>query len=127
MTRPLVIALALASGSVLAALLSARAWPPLSRYVVQGPSMEPAYRHGDRLLVNRLAYIRSSPCPGHVVILRDPEHPQRLLLKRVGEAARESPSDHVRVLGDNATESRDSRHFGDVPRALIVGRAWLKY
>jgi nickel-type superoxide dismutase maturation protease len=112
---------------VLAALLRGRAWPPVSRYVVQGPSMEPAYRHGDRLLVNRLAYLRHPPRPGDVVVLRDPEHPERLLLKRVLAVEGESSRATVQVLGDNARQSRDSRTFGAVPSGLVVGRAWRKY
>jgi signal peptidase I len=91
--------------------------------------MEPAYRNGDRLLVNRLAYMRHAPTIGDVVVLRDPSDRSRFLLKRVappppGTARR---SDAVYVLGDNAAESRDSREFGAVPRSHIVGRAWRKY
>jgi inner membrane protease subunit 1 len=89
--------------------------------------MEPAYRHGDRLLVNRLAYIRAAPRPGDVVILRDPDDNRRLLLKRVAGSTASTPPGQIRVLGDNAGESRDSRHFGPVTVRLIVGRAWRKY
>jgi signal peptidase I len=101
----------------------------VSRYVVDGPSMEPAYRNGDRLLVNRLAYVFHEPRPGDVVVLRDPEERTRLLIKRVvavPDGSLPAPR-HVYVLGDNAAESRDSRHFGPVGRALILGRAWRKY
>jgi nickel-type superoxide dismutase maturation protease len=86
--------------------------------------MEPAYRHGDRLLVNRLAYLRTSPRRGDVVILRDPAEPGRLLLKRVSGR---TYSGHIYVLGDNERESRDSRHFGAIPLQLILGRAWRTY
>jgi signal peptidase I len=96
---------------------------PISRYVVEGPSMLPAYRPGERLLVNRLAYVRRSPVAGDVVVIRDPERRGRLLLKRVGAA----PDGAVYVLGDNAEESRDSRHFGAVPRGAVVGKAWRRY
>jgi signal peptidase I len=89
--------------------------------------MEPAYRHGDRLLVNRLAYIRGTPRPGDVIILRDPDDNARLLLKRVAEPASSAAPGYIAVLGDNAGESRDSRHFGPVPLRLLVGRAWRKY
>jgi signal peptidase I len=89
--------------------------------------MEPAYRHGDRLMVNRLAYIRATPRPGDVVILHDPDDPARLLLKRVTDSMPGAAVGYVHVLGDNAHESRDSRQFGAVPVRLIVGRAWRKY
>jgi len=102
---------------------------PVSRYVVDGPSMEPAYRAGNRLIVNRLAYLRRPPAIGDVVVLRDPGDGGRLLIKRVAappNGDRPSP-EHVWVLGDNAAESRDSRAFGFVDRRRIVGKAWRRY
>jgi signal peptidase I len=97
---------------------------PIARYIVDGPSMEPAYRPGDRLLVNRLAYLRHPPRAGDAVVFRDPDDSRRLLLKRVAYAADDR---RFVVLGDNAAESRDSRHFGAIKRSLIVGKAWRKY
>jgi len=108
-------------------LLSALArLSPVSRYIVDGPSMEPSYRAGDRLLVNKLAYQRRPPVAGDVVVLRDPERPERLLLKRV-EAIADEGERRFYVAGDNAAESRDSRAFGPVARRDIVGKAWIKY
>jgi signal peptidase I len=100
---------------------------PVSRYIVEGPSMEPAFRPGDRLLVNRLAYVRSSPQVGDAVVLRDPERREKLLLKRVAQPWSDRPGARVYVLGDNTDQSRDSRHFGAVDRSLIIGKAWRKY
>ena len=102
---------------------------PLSRFAVEGPSMEPAYRPGDRLLVNRLAYLRRPPAPGDAVVIRDPEHPSRLLLKRVAAApdGPQTEADRIYLLGDNPAESRDSRHFGPLPRSAIVGKVWRRY
>jgi signal peptidase I len=115
--------------AVAARMLRVMGVPPVSRYVVDGPSMEPAFRSGDRLLVNRLAYRTSDPRAGEVVVLRDPERDGQVLLKRVAKAADQAdpgPS-RIYVLGDNAAESRDSRTFGAVDRAQIIGRAWFKY
>jgi signal peptidase I len=112
-----------------ASLLRGRITLPVTRYIVDGPSMEPAYRAGDRILVNRLAYRTSEPQPGDAVILRDPEHASRLLLKRIADTPPpigEGPRSYF-VTGDNAAASRDSRHFGPVGREAIVGRAWRKY
>ncbi len=108
-------------------ITAVRLWP-ITRYAVEGPSMEPAYNAGDRLLVNRLAYVVRAPAPGDVVVLRDPDRTGHLLLKRVATAPEALPGPSlVYVLGDNADASRDSRAFGAVPRKLIVGRAWLRY
>lgn len=102
---------------------------PIGRYVVDGPSMEPAYHAGDRVLVNRLAYVRGEPSIGDVVVLHDPERRGRHLLKRVALPPDGVAGDDGRyfVLGDNAAESRDSRSFGAVRKREIVGRAWRRY
>ena len=115
--------------AIAARALRAIGVPPVSRYVVDGPSMEPAFQSGDRVLVDRLAYRTRDPRAGEVVVLRDPERDGHVLLKRVANAPDEAdpgPS-RIYVLGDNAAASRDSRSFGTVDRARIIGRAWLKY
>ena len=121
------LVVAAAALAVLARLLRWRA--PLTRYAVEGHSMEPAYRAGDHVLVNRLAYRRGTPGPGDVVVLRDPERAGHYLLKRVASLPSHEPSvpGAVYVRGDNDADSRDSRRFGPVPRSAIVGRAWLRY
>jgi nickel-type superoxide dismutase maturation protease len=89
------------------------------RVVVAGPSMLPAFRPGDRLVVvpvGRLA-------PGDVVALVDPVDAGRLLVKRVRLVA----GDTVDVRGDNEAASTDSRDFGAVPATSLVGRVVYRY
>ena len=119
----------IAIAAIAARILRTFGFPPLSRYVVDGTSMEPAFRSGDRVLVDRLAYRRRLPRPGDVVVLRDPERQGRVLLKRIADPPDDITPDraHLYVLGDNAPESRDSRSFGTVPERDIIGKAWLKY
>ncbi len=102
---------------------------PIGRYIVEGPSMEPSYRAGDRVLVNRLAYARRRPAAGDVVVLRDPERRGHYLIKRIAQAPDGADPGPARfyVLGDNSAASRDSRAFGPVNRKQIVGKAWLRY
>ncbi len=88
--------------------------------------MEPAYRDGERIVVNRLAYVRRSPAAGDVVVLRDPDRDGHVLLKRVAFDV-DAGATSVYVLGDNAQASRDSREFGPVPVGLVVGKAWFRY
>ncbi|NUR28986.1 MAG: signal peptidase I [Catenulispora sp.] len=101
---------------------------------VDGPSMEPALRSGERVLVRRTR----RPRRGDVVLMRLPAD-SALLLKRVVAVAGDylpagwaSPDVHglgdarvpdgcYVVLGDNSAVSTDSRFFGLVRRDRLVG------
>jgi len=98
------------------------------RVVVRDESMLPNLRPGDRLLVDPAAYREKPPRYGDLVVLRDPEAPDRLLVKRVGMLATDhSARGQVYVLGDNPPLSRDSRAFGAVPVSALVGRVYRCY
>jgi signal peptidase I len=45
----------------------------------------------------------------------------------VGPADLPIPEHELYLLGDNAERSRDSRAFGPVPTAALVGVAWFRY
>ena len=97
---------------------------PLARYQVEGESMTPAFSPGERVLVNKAAYLFSRPRPGDLVVVRDPRQPARLLLKRIDRPAGDGG---WLVLGDNPPASTDSRAFGPVGREQIVGKVWFRY
>ncbi len=82
--------------------------------------MLPALRPGDRVLV--CAWLR--PRAGDLVVSRDPEARSTVLIKRVSSVG---SNGDLLVSGDNPNVSRDSRHFGPVPRELVVGRAFYLY
>jgi signal peptidase I len=129
---------ALAFVVVLAVFAARRA---LILTTVDGPSMTPALRSGDRVLVRRTR----RPRRGQVALLRFPQLPSgaptgdQLLLKRVvavagdrvpegwaepdvhGLAGAVVPAGCTVVLGDNRATSWDSRHYGFVPREQLVG------
>jgi signal peptidase I len=105
-------------------------------------SMAPTILAGDRIYVNKIAYdlkvpfttvhfmTWSDPQRGDVVVFFSPRDGMPLL-KRIAAV----PGDHVEgrneaipqgkyyVLGDNPSQSLDSREFGLVDRKQIVGRA----
>ncbi|RFU43514.1 hypothetical protein DZF91_00790 [Actinomadura logoneensis] len=106
---------------------------------VQGGSMAPTYADGDRLLVHRTTRVRTGDAvvfdnpvtpPGHI-----PDPPW--MVKRVtalpgdpvpadvrpavsADTNTRVPPGHLVVRGD-ADRSQDSRHFGYVPAASIIG------
>ena len=96
---------------------------PVSRFRVEDESMRPALEPGDYVLVNRWAYRVRPPSPGDLIVVVDPEVPTRYLVKRVSET---QASTQIRLEGDNAAASRDSRAFGAVPLDRIVGKVWLR-
>ncbi|MDQ2913138.1 MAG: S26 family signal peptidase [Chloroflexota bacterium] len=82
--------------------------------------MEPALRAGDWIVVSGLA---RPPRVGEIVLVRDPRDPTNLMLKRVTAVA----DGACTVLGDRPEESTDSRTFGPVPVANVLGRAIFRY
>ena len=112
------IAVALGGAGVLfgTALLAGRR---LLRMRIEGLSMVPVLAPGDRVLVLRTDRVTV----GDIVVFSDPDRPGGVLVKRVVGIDRSS----VRVEGDNSGTSRDSRHFGPVPRSAVIGRVLWCY
>jgi nickel-type superoxide dismutase maturation protease len=98
------------------------------KVIVHDDSMLPNLKPGDRLLVDPGAFRDRPPAYGDLVVLRDPEAPERLLVKRIGMLATDrSARGQVFVVGDNPPHSRDSRAFGAVPYSALVGRVYRCY
>ena len=96
---------------------------PFRRFRVEDESMRPTLEPGDYVLVNRWAYRFQSPKRGDLVVVQDPEAPDRFLVKRVADAV--GPS-QVHLAGDNQPLSRDSRAFGPISIDRIVGKVWIR-
>jgi SOS-response transcriptional repressor LexA len=83
--------------------------------------MVPAFYPGDWLLCRRTRHIR----PGDLVIARNPEMPDMLLVKR---AARRAGGGAWWLESENPyAQAVDSSRFGPVTDALIVGRVLGRY
>jgi nickel-type superoxide dismutase maturation protease len=89
---------------------------PLRRVTVQGPSMVPTFRHGDRLLV-WLRSPRRTPALGPIVLVALPD--RGLAVKRLVGVELDG---RIRVEGDNPLGSTDSRQLGPLPRDAVRGR-----
>ena len=96
---------------------------PLRRFRVEDDSMRPAMQPGDYVLVNRWAYRFRPPAKGDIVVVRDPEAPQRFLVKRISDVP---DAGRIHVVGDNVDRSRDSRVFGPIAVREVVGKVWLR-
>lgn len=89
---------------------------PWLRVAVTGPSMLPALAPGDWLVVRRTSRLR----PGRVAVVR---LGGRLVVKRVVR----SVDGGWWVEGDNAAASDDSRTYGAVAAADVVGEVRWRY
>ena len=92
-------------------LRKSASWVRGIEYVkVDGSSMTPVLDEGDWVVALRGWDVDA----GDVVLLEDPEHPGRVLVKRIALVE----PDGYWVLGDASEASRDSRQFGTVPEVL---------
>lgn len=130
--------------------------------IVDGRSMNPTVNHGDRLMVNKIFFMKKNITRGDIIDFYVPDA-KKYYLKRViavegdtveiindrvylnGKILEENyvstnvtsphndttkwevPEGYVFVLGDNRSNSRDSRDLGVVPRSDIVGKIVLRY
>jgi len=93
------------------------------RYRVVGRSMYPTLSPGDKVWVDLRAYTESRPQEGEIVLVR---HPYRTDLRMVKRVMGVLSDGRCILAGDNAEESTDSRTFGAVPKAHVLGRVTLR-
>ncbi|MGC8633336.1 MAG: S26 family signal peptidase [Candidatus Limnocylindrales bacterium] len=121
----------LRAGILLAAAGIALA-PPLARAfrswtfrcAVVGDSMRPLLHPGDWVLVDPDAYRSHPPRASDLVAVPDPRDPSRWLVKRVHAT---TPEGRLDLRGDDTLRSTDSRTFGPVDPATVIGRPWARY
>jgi nickel-type superoxide dismutase maturation protease len=92
-------------------------------WTVEGNSMTPTLKPGDRVLVDLWTYRNRTPETGDLVLLQGPGPVK--MVKRV--SAVEPGGRSLHVLGDNPAESADSRHFGPFPREKVRGKVFFRY
>lgn len=100
---------------------------------VHGRSMYPTLAPDEWVLFDRLIYRTEKPARGDIVLARDPRQRRRLIVKRVTGVPGDETADgrlgpeQYFLQGDNPESSTDSRTYGPVRRADLIGRGWLVY
>lgn len=88
----------------------------LHKYICEGESMNPTLRDGEVVLVDRDVERVDA---GDIVVIKDPLGQASELIKRV---ERIDSRGNYFVVGDNLSDSNDSRDFGAVARDRIKGK-----
>ncbi|CAH0122128.1 MULTISPECIES: signal peptidase I [unclassified Paenibacillus] len=71
-------------------------WFVFAPFIVDGPSMEPNFETGERLIVNKLLYDFRMPQRGEVVVFHVPDEGRDFIKRVIG-----LPGDTVKVEGDD--------------------------
>lgn len=87
----------------------------LQGIVIEGDSMHPTLKPGDRVLVDKDSAINV----GDVVVAA---HPFKSSVKIVKRVATIESGGRMLLFGDNQNESSDSRTFGSINRNDIMGK-----
>ncbi len=80
--------------------------------------MMPVLSPGDEVLIDPRVYARRAPRPGEIVVARHPYRTGVRMIKRVRSVR---PDGGCELVGDNPSESTDSRALGIVAPGAIVG------
>lgn len=67
-----------------------------SPFIVDGPSMQPNFETGERLIVNKIIYVIREPEFGEVVVFDVPEQGRKFIKRVIGV-----PGDTIRLEGDD--------------------------
>ncbi len=96
-----------------------RSWR--ARVAVAGHSMDPTLRDGDWLLVDPLAFRRSAPIVGQLVVANDPRALGRSVIKRIQAVGSDGS---VALAGDHPAHLEDGI---EVPATELRGLPWFRY
>jgi signal peptidase I len=80
-------------------------------------SLSPEYQEGDFVLLVKIPFFLRSIHPGDVIVFRQAAYGQ--MIKRVESL--DAQGDLIDVRGTHP-DSKDSRHFGPVPRDDLIGK-----
>lgn len=85
-------------------------------FLIEGDSMLPTLKNGDLVVINP----NSDLCVGDIVLAQHPFKKSVKIIKRIAEIL---PDEKYFLVGDNPSESSDSRSFGAIRAEDILGKA----
>lgn len=97
-------------------------------YHIPSMSMAPSLLQGDYVLVDLWHYKNRLADKNDIVVFYHP-YKKRVYIKRIAKTPNELflnkklPAQNYAVLGDNANNSEDSRVFGSIKHASLLGKA----
>jgi signal peptidase I len=94
----------------------------MQAYLVNDDSMQNTLHNGQHVLVNRVAYLFRSPERGDVIVLRDPTHTDRTLLRRIIAL----PGDTITLDSTTVTVNGVQLNETYVPQKFNPGALTLK-
>ncbi len=89
----------------------------LSRFRVNGHSMQPTIFSNQTVLVSSIPYLFASPKIGDIIAFTDKMN-KKVLIKRITKIT----TDGYFLSGDNISDSIDSRRLGAIKRKAILGK-----
>ena len=84
---------------------------------INSDSLSPEYQEGDFVLISKIPFFLRNISPGDVVVFRQIAYGR--MIKRVERL--DPHGGLVYVRGDHI-DSKDSRHFGPIPRVDLLGK-----
>ncbi|HAG96927.1 MAG: hypothetical protein CMK83_02950 [Pseudomonadales bacterium] len=126
----LVIGLIALNGSIVTTShIYKETWFGFGFYHIPSVSMSPTLMPGDVVLVDSWAFNAHPAKKGDVVVTR--KEPQGVILvKRVTRVKEDGQTRWIYIEGDNPARSQDSRQFGWIDSALIIGQVdfvWFSF
>ncbi len=85
--------------------------------------MSPLYLDGEQVVVDTAAYLVQTPAVGDIVLCQHPFIKDYLMIKQIQSIDQEG---RCFVVGVNRAASTDSRSFGSIAAAKIVGKVIAK-